>query len=177
MPKAWTRIWLSSPRSFGSTTHSHSSAYTTDGLIRGSSHTARKKAPNRLGHRRGDEREQQRERDVEDAECGHDEDGGDAERGEQARVARGHPLEILQRERRDRERAAHVGEREDHVDDDRRDEEAREQHQRRPEEQGEVGALSAQLGARKVGHGELLAGRSAREALPSSLGRSGRPTF
>ena len=44
---------------------------------------------------------------------------------------------------RDRERAAHVGEREDEIDDDRRDEEAGEQHERRPEEQREVGALAA----------------------------------
>src|SRR5437867_5902036 len=45
MSSAWTRIWFSRPRSFGSTTHSHRSAYTTDGLIRGRSQTARKNAP------------------------------------------------------------------------------------------------------------------------------------
>ena len=49
MPNTCTTIWLSSPRSLGSTTHSHSSAYTTDGLIRGSSQTARKNAPSRCG--------------------------------------------------------------------------------------------------------------------------------
>ena len=109
------------------------------------------------GHRSGDQRQQQRERDVKDPERGQDEDERDAKRAEQPRVARYHSLEILEREIADRQRAAHVGERQDDVDDDRRDEEEKQQHQSRPEKQAEVDSLSSQLGAREVGHGSLRA--------------------
>ena len=53
-----------------------------------------------------------------------------------SRVSRvSHSLEVVERELTDRQRAAHVGEREDQVDDDRRDEEDDQQDQCRPEKQ------------------------------------------
>ena len=83
-----------------------------------------------------------------------------------------HALEIVERERGDRERAIHVGEREDQVDDDRRDEEAGEQHERRSEEQGEVSALAAELRAREVGHRTSCVGP--RKRGPRAFARAGR---
>ena len=67
----------------------------------------------------------------------------------------------------DRERAVHVGEGEDQIDDDRRDEEAGEQHERRPEEEREVGALASQLRSGEVGHGVRIR-RCRRSGNPAS---------
>ena len=75
---------------------------------------------------------------------------------------------------RDRQRAAHVGEREDDVDDDRRDEEHGNSRSAGPRNRREVGALAAQLGAREVGHGEIVAGRGRGKRPLRSLSRSVR---
>ena len=48
IPNPCIRTWFSSPTSDGLMTHSHKRMYSTDGLMRGSSQTPRKKPPDIL---------------------------------------------------------------------------------------------------------------------------------